>query len=105
MEERITVLVVKPNDIPRVKEINNTLKGLQDIVKGHIECLYPWPDVVIICDEEGKLKGLRPNRFIKGQLIVGTFIIAGNDGKGDFRSLSDREITDYKKLFNAKTLI
>lgn len=102
---KIRVLVVEPNDIPRLKEIENTLDTYKEIVQGYIECIYPWKDIIIVCNEEGKILNLKPNRFVKGNLIVGTFIIVGNDNKGDFRSLTDEEIKSYKKLFNAKTKI
>lgn len=101
----IKVLVVEPGDIGRVREIENTLESFKEIVEGYIECIYPWKDIIIVCNEEGKLLNLKPNRFVKGDLIVGTFIVAGNDNKGDFRSLTEEELKVYKKLFNSKTII
>lgn len=99
------VLIVKPGKLPELKEIDNTLETLQEIVDGYIECIYPWKDTIVICNEEGKIRNLRPNRFIKGDIIVGTFIIVGDDKMGDFRSLSEEEIKTYKKLFNGKSII
>ena len=42
---------------------------------------------VLICDDEGKLKGLRPNRRLGGDLIVGTFLIAGVDAAVSYTHL------------------
>ena len=52
---------------------------------------------VLICDDEGKLKGLRPNRRLGGDLIVGTFLIAGVDAEGDFCSLTETQAERWKK--------
>lgn len=101
----IKCLVVKPGKVPKVKEIEDKLSSYQEIVKGHIECVYPWPDVILICNEEGKILGLEPNRFIRGDLIVGTFILVGDNHDGEFRSLTEEEITTYKKQFGTRTFI
>ena len=47
------------------KNIDPSLKNLQDLVGGYIE-LVPniFTDAIIYCDEEGKLKDLEPNFVI-----------------------------------------
>ena len=102
----IKVLLVKPNDVPRVMEIEDELETYQNLVEGYIECIYPFGDdnVCIVCNDEGKLKGLAPNRFIKGDLIVGNFVIVAYQN-GDFISLTDKQITTYKKLFGSRSFI
>ena len=55
MEEKIKVLLVERMKEPRLVMVENTLKGLQDLVGGQIQVLYPWDDpVVLVCDEDGK---------------------------------------------------
>ena len=95
--EKIKALIVKPGRKPKLVEIENSLRAFQEGVKGHIECIYPWPDVILICNEEGKIKNLTPNRIIRGQLIVGNFILVSDDKKGDFKSLTEEQIEFLKK--------
>lgn len=100
------VLIVEPKTKPYVKEIESNLKALQQIVGGRIEVLYPFDDrVCIICNEEGKILGLEPNRGLfngSGDLydiIAGKFIIAGLSDD-DFDSLTDEQIEKYSKKYN-----
>ena len=64
-ETRISVLLVEPNKYPKMIEIDDTLEAMQEVVGGDIEEYMPFEDeVAIICNEEGKLIGLPPNRAI-----------------------------------------
>ncbi|MGI5873511.1 MAG: DUF3846 domain-containing protein [Bacillota bacterium] len=65
-------------------EIENDLHTLQEIVGGFIETLTISEDAVIICNEEGKINGMEPNRnvWIRGRkidTIFGPFLVAGCD--------------------------
>lgn len=103
----INVLIVEPNKLPYEKEIPNTLESKQEIVGGLIECtgIIEDKDVVIICNEEGKLLNLPFNRDIGHDIIAGTFIIAGDDYiNGDFKSLTKEQIKKYKEKFNEKSI-
>ena len=103
------VLVVEPNREPRVAEIEDTLKANQDIVGGLIEMACPpshFDDAVIICNEEGKNRGLLPNRLLylrSGKpydIVFGTFFIcrAPMDSE-DFQSLTDKQIDFYSEMY------
>ena len=62
---KISVLLVEPNKYPKMIEIDDTLEAMQGVVGGDIEEYMPFEDeVAIICNEEGKLIGLPPNRAI-----------------------------------------
>lgn len=62
---KISVLLVEPNKYPKMIEIDDTLEAMQTVVGGDIEEYMPFEDeVAIICNEEGKLIGLPPNRAI-----------------------------------------
>ena len=51
-----------------------------------------------MCDEEGKVKGKEPNRYIKNvDIIVGTFFLCGQN-ESDFDSLTPDLINKYTKL-------
>ena len=83
--EQIRVAIKEPRKPLVFKDIDNDLKTLQDKVDGWIE-VVPFGDMVVICDEDGRLKGKEPNVKIGGIGFVGTIIIAGA-GDEEFTSL------------------
>lgn len=83
-QERMEVIVVEPNKLPRIEEIGNDLKSLQEVVGGNIQALYPFQEAVaLICDDEGKLKDKPLNRALYNEqgraydVIAGTFLVVG----------------------------
>ena len=65
---KISVLLVEPNKYPKMIEIDDTLEAMQEVVGGDIEEYMPFEDeVAIICNEEGKVNGLAPNRAVYGE--------------------------------------
>ena len=100
------VLLVEPGDYPKSVSVDGSLKSLQDLVGGVIQAIYPLEDpVAIICNEEGKLEGLEPNRALynpeNGQvydIIFGSFFICGL-GEDDFISLSPELMKKYEQEF------
>ena len=111
MSKMITVVLVEPNEKAKVTEIENTLENLQKIVGGYIECVYPFEDNVgLICNEEGKLIGLEPNRVLRDDngkavdIIFGTFIITGLT-EDDFGSLTDEQAEYYLNMFQCPEII
>lgn len=48
------ILVVEPNKNPYLKQIDGSLKSMQEIVGGQIQAIYPFEDeVVLICTKKG----------------------------------------------------
>ena len=93
--------------MPRIDYINNNLESKQKIVDGDIEYVYRdyYPNVVLICNEEGKLNGSPLNRDIGGDIIAGTFIITGDDSEeGIEKSLTDSQIQKYQQVFDEKSI-
>ena len=65
---KISVLLVEPNKYPKMIEIDDTLEAMQEVVGGDIEEYMPFEDeVAVICNEEGKVNGLTPNRADYGE--------------------------------------
>lgn len=101
----IKVLKVEPDKAPELIEMKNELEAMQEIVGGYIEVFPLADDVAIVCNEEGKINGLPLNRPIYHngeivEIIAGTFFIAGDDiSIGEFVSLTDEQIAQYKKQF------
>ena len=65
---------------PQLIEIDNDLEAMQELVDGYIEEYMPFEDdAAIVCNEEGKMMGLAPNRAIYDQgghmqeVICGSF--------------------------------
>jgi hypothetical protein len=106
-EKKLTVLVIKPNEAPKVVEISDTLKAMQETVGGYIQEVMPFKDdVAIVCNEEGKIQKLPPNRAIYNKegrvtdIIVGDFFICRAPVESDsFESLTGDDIKKYKEKF------
>lgn len=104
-EGKIKCLLVEPYKLPKEIEIDNTLEAKQKIVDGLIECVY-FNDVIIICNEEGKINGMTPNRDIGSDIVFGSFLIVGDDyEKGEFKSLTEKQILDNKIRFDENSII
>jgi L-2-hydroxyglutarate oxidase LhgO len=107
MEKQLKVLLVEPNKLPTTLVIDNNLKSKQKLVEGDIEYAYAdqFPDIVFICNEEGKINGMPYNRDIGADIIAGPFLIVGDDyEKGEDKSLTDSQIKKYQSIFNKKSI-
>lgn len=61
--------------------------------------------MVFICNDEGKINGMRQNREIGHDVIYGPFLVAGNDYVNcDFKSLTNRQLLDYKIRFDKNSI-
>lgn len=96
--DEIKVLMVEPQKAPYVAKIENTLAGQQQAVQGYIQYLYNDDNTILVCNEEGKLNGMQGNRRIDGDVLVGPFFVAGDDGE-ELRSLTDEEVEKYTARF------
>lgn len=97
--EKITVVIVKPGKAPTVNEIETGLQSYQSIVGGYIEEVTIDENTILICNEEGKLKGLAPNRIVNEDMICGTFFLAGYDGGEELVSLTEEQQKCYSEAF------
>ena len=105
---KISVLLVEPNKYPKMIEIDDTLEAMQAVVGGDIEEYMPFEDeVAIICNEEGKLTGLPPNRAVYDEpsremldIICGKFFIAHAPFDAErFQSLPPDLAEKYREKF------
>ena len=82
MGAKVKCIIKRPDEqYGHVTNISVTLKNLQNIVGGPIECVSCGGSTVIICNEEGKLRRLEPNFRIMSDISVGEAIIIGVDGE------------------------
>ena len=106
MKERIIkVLKVMPGEEPVAVTLENELTALQEAVsieceeRGLIEIIDLSEKVCLLCNEEGKLLNLRPNRCVGFDIIAGVFYVCGQNRRGDLCSLSGNEMDSYKRLY------
>lgn len=95
MTEKIDICVLRPAEAPEMVSIDNTLEAMQEVVGGYIKVVNPWGgDIVLVCNEEGKLLKLPANRIVFDgtgrvfDMIVGTFfMVMAPRGSENFMSL------------------
>lgn len=107
-DEKISVLLVEPNKYPKMIEIDDTLEAMQEVVGGDIEEYMPFEDeVAIICNEEGKITGMAPNRTVYEEnsremldIICGKFFITYAPFDAErFQSLPPDLAEKYREKF------
>ena len=90
-EKKIKVVVQNPGELSRIVTVPNTLEALQELVGGYIEVVGIGNGLLLVMNEEGKIRGLPENVRCLYDTIVGpVFITADKDE--DFRSLTTEEI-------------
>lgn len=95
--QKIRVLYKEVGKEPEVKIIENTLEAKQRLVGGLIE-VVSYEDVLLICNEEGKILNMPPNLVFDYDYIAGNCFVIGDDYEtGDFKSLTDEEILKYRE--------
>ncbi|WP_417422794.1 DUF3846 domain-containing protein, partial [Hominenteromicrobium sp.] len=99
------VVLLEPGKLARAVEIDASLAGMRKVVGGLIEPFYPFEEqVCIVCNEESKINGMRPNRSVKNDdgamvdFIFGPAFICDCRGE-NLGSLSDEQIDRYGKMF------
>lgn len=96
-EDKITVLYKKVNEVPRILKIKNSLREKQKLVGGLIEVVPYLDNMLIICNEEGKIYNLKANIRFGNDYIAGDLIVVGDDYENaDFKSLTANEINKAK---------
>ena len=103
------VLVVEPERRPEVREINDSLSAMQEIVGGLIQPIYLFNEpVALVCNDEGKLLDLPANRGLRNKdgqiydIVCGTFFLCGAPPDSDhLTSLTPEQIQRYQERFYA----
>lgn len=89
------IIIKRVDKSPEVSSIDKQyeLTSLQNIVGGYIEAVHITNDIVLICNEEGKLIGLHHNFNLKnGIKIVGDVCFSRDNHDGEFTDLTDEDI-------------
>ena len=95
------ILMKEPGKDPHVMIIPNNLDVLQQLVDGYIETHTLTDGLVMIVDEEGKLKNKRPNFRVAAldDTIVGNAIFCGEDGE-NFTDIGEHDLTILQTFFS-----
>ena len=91
------VLIKEPGDVWTTADTPTTLDGSQRGVGRDIETLSleNLHGLVLVFDEEGRIKGKEPNLTIEGEEIVGTVVLCGIDGD-EFAPVPDWAVRGLK---------
>ena len=87
--EKLRVILLKPGELAEIVEIDDNLESMQRLVEGNIEEYMPFEDAsdprigdcAVVCNEEGKMRGMELNRGMSDQngrlqdIIAGPFFI------------------------------
>ena len=104
-ETKIKALKIEPGLHPYVVELSTDLDSLQKAVsigapdQGLIEFVYLGDNVSILCNEEGKLIGLEPNRRLGNDILCGVFYVVAENEDGELMSLTPAQQEHYSQLF------
>ena len=100
-EDQILAVVKEPGEEARLEAIWNSLEDLQAAVGGYIETVTVADDLVLIVNEEGRLKGLPANCRVLGHDLVGTVVAVGVKGE-EFCSLSPSALETAMELLGGE---
>lgn len=79
-------------------DISTELEDLRYVIGGHLETVTLPDDIILICDEEGKLKYKAPTLIIKDtngiiyDVVVGVVLFVSFDGVDDWTDLQNHQI-------------
>lgn len=76
----MTAIYKEPGAAPRIIDIDNTLEALQAAVGGYVESLTLCTDLVLLCNEEGRINDMAYNCTICGEMLFGPILLVGADG-------------------------
>ena len=77
----LRVLVKRPGLPLRAEVVENTLRSMQELVDGPIECVTVTEDLAILCNEEGRVRRLSPSASILRMQFVGPGAFVGVRGE------------------------
>ncbi len=105
-KEKLRILLKKVGHEAKVTYVDNTLEAKQKLVGGLIEVVSfeEDTDLLIVCNEEGKIIGLPPNTLFDFDYIAGDYFVIGDDWEnGDFKSITDEQIAKAKSFIEERS--
>lgn len=104
--KKLKVIFKEVGKDPVVMEIDDTLEAKQKLVGGLIEIVPYKDDLLLICNEEGKITNLKPNLQFDYDYIAGNCFVVGDDYENSgFKSIEDSQIEDIKKDLEDRSIV
>ena len=104
--KKLKVIYKEVGKEPIEMEIDDTLEAKQKLVGGLIEVVPYKDDLLLICNEEGKITNLKPNLQFDYDYIAGNCFIVGDDYENaDFKSIPDDKIQEIKTDLKEKSIV
>jgi len=104
--KKLKVIFKEVGKDPVVMEIDDTLEAKQKLVGGLIEVVPYKDDLLLICNEEGKITNLKPNLQFDYDYIAGNCFVVGDDYENSgFKSIEDSQIEDIKKDLEDRAIV
>lgn len=104
--KKLKVIFKEVGKEPVVMEIDDTLEAKQELVGGLIEIVPYKDDLLLVCNEEGKITNLKPNLQFDYDYIAGNCFIVGDDYENSgFKSIEESQIEEIKKDLEDRTIV
>lgn len=105
LDNKLKIVYKEVGKEPIVMEIEDTLEAKQKLVGGLIEVIPYKEDLLLVCNEEGKILNLKPNLRFPNDYIVGNCFIVGDDSENaSFKSIKDEQIEKIESDLKNRTI-
>lgn len=105
-DKKLRIIYKEVGKEPIVMEIEDTLEAKQELVGGLIEVVPYKEDLLLVCNEEGKILNQKPNINFGYDYIAGNCFVIGDDiENAGFKSIEENQIEDIKKDLEDRTII
>lgn len=94
----IKAVIVKPNQVPKIVELEDDLRVYQNIVDGYITPISIGNEITALVNEEGRLLGMSPNFAIGYTTILGPAVIVRDRGDVCYESLTEKQIDETYRI-------
>lgn len=98
MTERVVLVkeVDKPAEVRRIPDTWEAIRNITGLFSGyHVQSFVPFfelKNVMLICNDTGKLDGLPFNCFLGTEMLVGNILFTAYGSNGDSVDLTDLQI-------------
>lgn len=97
-EKKLKVIYKQVGKDPIVMEIDDILEAKQKLVGGLIEVVPYKEDLLLVCNEEGKILNQKPNLDFGYDYIAGNCFVVGDDFENaGFKSVREEQIEEIKQ--------
>ena len=104
-EKMLKAIRILPGEQPELIQIENKLEALQQAVDGYIEVVtLEGPGLVVVVNEEGRLRGMLPAGVLNigrlvGQLLAGPVLVL-RSREDEFASVRNRDLELVRFCWN-----